>query len=325
MKKYLTCLFLTSIFFAAGCASRPIVEPTYEELQAVKAYKKTVAILDFDDRGSALRGVSGIAAARLDKLLVRHFNLVERRQLDAIMSEQELALSQAADQRMVRIGQLSGADYVITGNVVSTLNGPYTQSSGGVDKKGNFSGYIQDEMRAEAEVFLRVIDTSTSEIYFAGSHKGFTNVFENYRYYEDESAYKTGLAVQAVTKFFSSYDELSQQYGNLIASVITGALDQFDKDFRRKFAHVGQVLEIVSPTDVLINLGSAYGIAPGQQLIVWQEDSAITDPKTGMTIVPKKKKAVLKVIEVNSGLSCLARAGKGLVAKIKVGDKAATY
>jgi len=75
----------------------------------------------------------------------------------------------------------------------------------------------------------------------------------------------------------------------------------------------------------LINLGSAYGIAPGQQLIVWQEDSAITDPKTGMTIVPKKKKAVLKVIEVNSGLSCLARAGKGLVAKIKVGDKAATY
>ena len=82
--------------------------------------------------------------------------------------------------------------------------------------------------------------------------------------------------------------------------------------------------KLPSKKEDLVNLGSAYGIRPGHRMTVWREQPLIRDPNTGMEIIPRERKGIVKVTQVNSGLSCVAKGSGGLIAQIRVGDKVFT-
>lgn len=84
----------------------------------------TVAVVDFtNNSGKYLPKIEESAAEILSVLLVQtgKFNLVERDKLAAVMQEQGLTGSGLVDnsQTAIQIGRLLGAEYIITGSIVS--------------------------------------------------------------------------------------------------------------------------------------------------------------------------------------------------------------
>ncbi len=95
-------------------------------------------ILDLELKGTGVVAVSGFAmdgrsSAALLKLLdemalarlaqLQDFRLVERGRLDAVLREQELALSDLMDtSQAIKIGDLLAANYIVTGTVIEMAN-----------------------------------------------------------------------------------------------------------------------------------------------------------------------------------------------------------
>ena len=83
----------------------------------------------------------------------------------------------------------------------------------------------------------------------------------------------------------------------------------------------GVVLQLISATEVAVNLGSAYGLVPGDALILWQSDASVKDPRTGLVVSPLQAREQLEVTKVTGGLTCIAKGPKKTVSKARVGDK----
>lgn len=80
----------------------------------------TVAVLDFDSKGEAIRDVGSQVATLLDATLSANPNLitVERAELDKVLSEQEIGLSGTVSaDSAAKVGQLTGAQVLVTGRV----------------------------------------------------------------------------------------------------------------------------------------------------------------------------------------------------------------
>lgn len=98
------------------------------------------------------------------------FTVVERRRLMAILEEQDLAASgRIAPGDGAKIGQLTGADYLVMGTVTAFQQGVETKSARG------FFGSVgggRETSTAYLAIDLRVVDTSSGEIAFARSIEG---------------------------------------------------------------------------------------------------------------------------------------------------------
>jgi len=53
---------------------------------------------------------------------------------------------------------------------------------------------------------------------------------------------------------------LNKEYSSLVSSSLDKAVRKFKVALSRKFAHAGEIIEVISNREVMINLGSAYGI-----------------------------------------------------------------
>lgn len=166
------------VFGIIGCASA--LQPTAQVdnnagTQGLPPYsgpKARVAVADFDVKAAKASGEIG---SGLREMLVTalinssRFSVVERQALGAVMQEQELAASGAAQAGSVQRGQIKTADIVISAAV--TEFEPYASGGGagiggfGGAGGGIFSGLIGGSMnKAHMALDLRLIDTSTSEI-----------------------------------------------------------------------------------------------------------------------------------------------------------------
>jgi hypothetical protein len=300
-RKISAAIGLLGFIFFAGCASAPLViEPTNEELAAAQKFKKTMAVADFTDDGSTVSGIKAVALAKLEALLAGHFSLLEREK----------------------------AEYLVTGNVTASLRGPEVKAYQ-TKKDGHFSGSLQDEFCAKAQVSLKIVETATGIVVYAGSaDKDACRQF-NFQYFTEEGSFQEVLASRRAKERLSAVAEnfgnLQKDYASLVSEVTERAISGFKAPLRSKFYHCGEILRVNSATEVVVNLGSAYGIRPGDKLIVWDEGLAVADPKTGITTTPKQRRALLCVINVPSGLSAIARGSKKEVARLHPGDKVYTY
>ena len=98
------------------------------------------------------------------------FTVVERRRLQAILEEQDLAVSgRLRPGDGARIGQLSGADYLVMGTVTAFEEGVQKKST-----RGFFGGLggARASSTSYLALDLRVVDTSTGEIAYARSIEG---------------------------------------------------------------------------------------------------------------------------------------------------------
>ena len=123
----------------------------------------TVAVADFSNTsGSYLPRVGESASEILSVMLAQtdKFNIVEREKLQMLLTEQGFIQSGLVnnEQSIVQIGKLLGADYMITGSVVS-----YGR------RKVKFSGYglRTEKIVTEMTISLKVLDVASGKIEFA--------------------------------------------------------------------------------------------------------------------------------------------------------------
>ena len=144
-----------------------------------QADKRRVAIMDFD-YGTVMTSVQAVFGTNEDigrgisDMLVNQlvndgsYRVIERKQLDKILQEQNFSNSNRADTATAaKIGKVAGVDAIITGSV--TQFGRDDKHYGGGGGGGHWSGYgfggigVKKD-KAVVEITARVIDVNTGEI-----------------------------------------------------------------------------------------------------------------------------------------------------------------
>jgi len=178
------------VFSLAGCASlQQMVQPTAQVeptagVQALPPYsgpKARIAVAEFevkaakasDEIGSGLREMLITALINSNR-----FSVVERQVLEAVMKEQELSVSGAADQTStVERGKIRTADLIITAAVTEfepqASGGRAGVGGGGGVGSGVLGALLGGSLnKAHLALDIRVVDTSTSEILTATRVQG---------------------------------------------------------------------------------------------------------------------------------------------------------
>ena len=153
------------------------------ESTVIVSEKPIIGVLKFQDETGAMFLQGGVGRA-LTTMLTNELSarpsltIVERQKLRAVLEEQNLSASgMVSAETSIRIGKLTGAQYLITGTVTAFENQVETKTKrgfmgygGGVESISH-GGYLA--------VDLRVIDTTTGEIRYARTIEGHTPPSEN--------------------------------------------------------------------------------------------------------------------------------------------------
>jgi len=181
MKKFLfTAGYILLIASVAGCAS--MTQPTAQvdntagaaPLPPYSGPKARVAVADFDVKAAKAYGEIG---SGLREMLVtalmnsNRFSVLERQALGAVMQEQELAVSGAAQQGAggPQRGKIKTADIIVTAAVTefepNASGGMAGIGGGGGIASGVLGGLLGAAMnKSHMALDLRIVDTSTSEV-----------------------------------------------------------------------------------------------------------------------------------------------------------------
>lgn len=144
-------------------------------MAAVAADKPVVAVTEFSNQSGAGWWRGGVGYELADMLTnelsaTRAFRVVERDQLRAVLDEQNLAASgRVAPGEGAQIGQLTGAQYLVTG-IVSSYEEQTSSTGGGISFGGVSVG--GKSSKAYLAIDLRVIDTTTGEVAFTRTVEG---------------------------------------------------------------------------------------------------------------------------------------------------------
>ncbi|MGD9015716.1 MAG: CsgG/HfaB family protein [Candidatus Omnitrophota bacterium] len=182
MRKELFFLVILAVF--AGSVSCLAVEPTAQVDSTATAYsgaKARLAVSDFEVKAAKASGEIG---SGLREMLVtalinsNRFSVVERQVLNAVMQEQELAASGAAEAgAAAQRGKIKTADIIITAAVTEfepqATGGKAGLGGGGGIGKGILGGVLGGALnKAHMALDIRIVDTSTSEILTATRVQG---------------------------------------------------------------------------------------------------------------------------------------------------------
>jgi curli biogenesis system outer membrane secretion channel CsgG len=191
MKKlYLFIFYGLLIIGLSGCATlEQLMQPTAQvdntagvaSLPPYSGPRARIAVADFEVKAAKASGEigSGLRDMMVTALVnSNRFRVVERQVLNAIMQEQELSASGAAqpDSGLKR-GQIKTADLIITA-AVTEFEPQASGGSGGIGGGGGVGSGILGGLlgaslnKAQMALDLRVIDTSTSEVLAATRVQG---------------------------------------------------------------------------------------------------------------------------------------------------------
>ncbi len=294
-----------------------------------EAAKKKVAVLDFDygtirDRWwpgdwDIGKGISDMMVTQLVK--DGTFSVIERKQLEKVLSEQRLGASGLVDaSTAAQIGKILGVKYVILGSITQFGIDTKNIDTGGFGRMLGLGADV-DVSTAVATVYIdaRMIDTTTAEIVAVAEGKA--------------SESKSNVKVSASDRYQgyghvaiggSGFDEtiLGQATRNCVGDVVK----QLSGKTTGTGGNAGGAIKTkVADTDagsgtVYIAAGSGEGITVGQTLYVVKIKKEIKDPETGEVIKRVVEAAAeLKVTEVDNK-SATATIVKGNINNIKIGD-----
>lgn len=292
-----------------------------------EAAKKKVAVLDFEygtirDRWwpgdwDIGKGISDMMVTQLVK--DGSFSVIERKQLEKVLSEQKLGASGLLDaSTAAQIGKILGVKYVILGSITQFGIDTKNIGTGGFGRMLGLGADV-DVSTAVATVYIdaRMIDTTTAEIVAvaegrASESKSNVRVSASDRY--------QGYGHVAIGS--SGFDEtiLGQATRKSVGDVVKQLSGKNDS------GGAGGVIKAkVADTDVgsksvYIAAGSGEGITVGQTLYIVKVKKEIKDPETGEVIKRVvETSAELRVTEVDNK-SATAAIVKGNIYDIKIGD-----
>ena len=238
--------------------------------------------------------------------------LLERRNLDAMLSEQDFGKTNRAHQgRVPAIGKVSGADYFLVGDVVafgtaSTSKNTnagvwesfiptkkYLPRVGTINKLGK-------EDKALVKINYRIVDAETLEDVAAGSAEG-------------ESFHKTkelqaGLWGQGSVQSFGSSTMTSPEFQkNILGEATVDAVNKIAKQLEEKSVQIplkprkieGRVAAVTA-NGVYLDVGDNKGVERGDRFEIRQITGEVLDPRTKEVIdVQTAKVGELMVNEVH--------------------------
>lgn len=256
-----------------------------------KRIKKRVAVFIFDDKtDKSLRwwnkkGVGEGIAEMLTTALVKtgHYRVIERRQLDQILKEQDLGASGiVTPQSAAKIGKVLGVELAIMGAVTEF---GYKKSDTGGRIKG--IGLGLQSQSATVGLDCRLVNTTTAEIIAA----------DNVR--KEKSS--KGIRVSTRNLSFKSRKSFDE---SLVGKAAREAVKEVIKLIDKNAPNIPWQAKIVTVKggQVFINAGSVSGIEAGDVFVIYQKGEELVDPDTGLSLGSMDTKVgALKVTNPNIG------------------------
>lgn len=196
------------------------------------------------------------------------FRVVERKELDSVLSEQGLSLSGAVDEKTaVQVGKLLGCQLVVFGAVTDFS----THKSGAHGAWG--IGFNVGVTKAEGTLNIRLVNTTTAEIVYTGQEKGehsFSNV--------DVAGFGGGVDWDE-----SQARQIFEPAVKSAVDKIVARADAIKSSLGAAAVTAGKVAK-VSEGKVYISIGSTDGVKEGDAFQVFHLGEAITDPDTGKVL-----------------------------------------
>jgi curli biogenesis system outer membrane secretion channel CsgG len=165
-----------------------------------EAKKPVLAVFDFTNHTQASWWYGGAGSDLADMLTnelasTEKFKMVERKQLGAVMSEQDLGLAGAVKPATAaKAGKMTGAQYIVTGQVSAYEEG-VSGKGGGIGFKGVGVGAKKEE--AYIAIDLRVVNTTSGEVAFTRSVE----------FRSSSKALSVGVSKSGVTGGFGKVDK----------------------------------------------------------------------------------------------------------------------
>jgi curli biogenesis system outer membrane secretion channel CsgG len=263
--------------------------------------KKRVAVMNFD-YATVRSGVmalfrsdqdvgKGIADILVDRLVSDGvYSVIERKELDKILNEQNFANSDRADaSTAAKIGRVLGVDAIVIGSITQFgRDDKKTDIGGGAVTRGlgrfGIGGVQRTQATAVVQVTARMIDTTTAEILASmqgrgEESRGGTGILGSGGSY-------AGMAAGALDMRSKNFSDtiLGAAVNKAVAEVARG-LEQKAASLPTKMVAIEGLVADVSPDGTLVvNVGSKAGVKVGDKLEVKRYGREVRDPATGKVL-----------------------------------------
>lgn len=271
--------------------------PAFAQAPAPAPARKRVAVLDFDyatvrsyvaDIWGSDQDIGKGIADMLVTQMVRNgtYSVVERKQLDRILREQNFQQSGRADaSTAAQLGRLLGVDAIIIGSITQFGRDDKKLGVGGGVRVGGvgIGGIGRRSSKAIVGIDARIVDIRTAEI--LGVATGFG---ESKR----SGATLVGGAAVGGVAAGGAFDMSSSNFGSTILgeatrlavdSLVTELVGASTKIVETVAAISGLVAD-VSGSELIINVGTSGGVRVGTEYPVVRPGREIKDPATGRVL-----------------------------------------
>jgi curli biogenesis system outer membrane secretion channel CsgG len=264
-----------------------------------QAEKKRVIVDEFDystvktqvqavfntqqDIGKGIRAMLVTRLAQANKVVV-----VERAKLATLTKEQDFNASNRVKQGTgARVGQISGADALLSGDIVIFGRDDKKKSVKGGGIIGGAFGAIassKNEDKAVVAIDYRLIDAETSEVIATGEARG-ESIRKGNALGAIGGAIGKGVAGVQVDMTSSNFaqtiiGEATQDCVNKLAEILLGQTSTMKKTVREVEGRVADV----SGKTIVLNVGSTDGVNVGEVFEVLRIVREVKDPVTKETL-----------------------------------------
>lgn len=300
--------------------------------------RKRVAVMNFDyatvqSGVAALFGTNqdigkGIADILVDKLVNGGaYSVIERKQLDKILAEQNFSNSDRADPASAaKIARILGVDAIIVGSITQFGRDDKSTGVGGgaaTSALGRFGigGVKTTKSTAVCQITARMINTSTAEILASVQGRG------------EESRSGAGILGSGGSYAGMAAGALDMKSSNFADTILGAAVNRATTEVANGMAQKaaslptaptvtvaidGLVADVSPDGTLIINVGSKGGVKLGDTLAINRKVREVRDPSSGK-VIRSVVDAVgtLKITEVDESSAVGKFSGAGAA---KVGD-----
>lgn len=262
----------------------------------------------------------GIADMLVDRLVNDGvYSVIERKQLDKIIAEQNFSNSDRADPATAaKIARILGVNAIIVGSITQFGNDNKKESVGGgalggVGSKFGIGGASKSNSKAVVQITARLIDTSTAEILASAQGKG------------ESSRGGVGLlgagggngSAGGAGLDMKSSGFQSTILGEATNKAVTDAASQLEAKAATLPAPAaievhGMVADAAPDGTLILNVGSSSGLKVGDVLNVRRKVREVRDPDTDKVIrVVEDSIGAVTITEVQASSSTGKFSGPG--------------
>jgi len=266
--------------------------------QASPPAKRRIAVLDFDYAtvhqyvydafGSDVDIGKGIADMLVTDLVKNGtYSVIERKQLDKVLQEQNFQQSGRADpSSAVQLAKILGVDAIIIGSITQfgRDDKKLGVSGAGVHVGGiGIGGFGHKDAKAVVAIDARIVSTTTAEI---------LDVATGYGKSERSSTSLAGGVAVGGTGGAGAVDMGSSNFGSTIigeatrkaVDSLTPQLVAASSKIQETKVEIKALVADVSGSDVIINVGASAGVRVGAEYDVLRPGRDVKDPVTGKVL-----------------------------------------